>query len=220
MSLDNGRGGKTEDPSGSFKNDGTGGKYRMGGMDTEESAADSAKWSAKETEESASGGKANTTGGSGEVRTKLTPTAEGPEGSGVETGLGGTADGEAPHWMRPPWKQTQREWGPAMGRKIGKGKGLTIGESSDPGGDRQGGGGGVELPRGTKISRVEELPRGGGISGVNRVPGTEGQGQGGDGNSPATQDNEGSSSTSRGEEMGSDQELAVLSIAQWIAADR
>ena len=52
-------------------------------MDTKESAANSARWSGKETRELASEGEAETIGGSGEVRMTPTSIAEGPEGSGA-----------------------------------------------------------------------------------------------------------------------------------------
>ena len=44
-SIDSRRGGGTEDLPGSKQNDGAGGKYCVGGTVTEESAAESAKWS-------------------------------------------------------------------------------------------------------------------------------------------------------------------------------
>ena len=62
-STESGRGGKKEDPPGRKQNDGAGWKYRVGGMETEESAADSAKWSGEETEESELEGEAETSGG-------------------------------------------------------------------------------------------------------------------------------------------------------------
>ena len=64
-STESGKGGETEDPLGGKQNNAAGEKYRMGGSDTEESEADSAKCSREETEELASEGEAKTTGGEG-----------------------------------------------------------------------------------------------------------------------------------------------------------
>ena len=62
--------------------------------------------------------------------------------------------------------------------------------AENPGGDRQGVGGGVELPRGINTPRVEELPQGDETFKVtpegDGVPGADGQGRGGDRKSPAT----------------------------------
>ena len=55
----------------------------MGGTGTEESAAESAKWSGKDTEELVSEEEANTAGGAGEVRRILTATTKESEGSGA-----------------------------------------------------------------------------------------------------------------------------------------
>ena len=72
--------------------------------------------------------------------------------------------------------------------------------------------------RGTDTPRVEELPQGDENSRVtpkgNIIPVVEGQGQGGDGNSPATRDTKGSGNNSRGGEMESGQEPATLQIPQ------
>ena len=57
-STESGKGGETEDPLGGKQNNAAGEKYRMGGSDTEESEADSAKCSREETEELASEGEA------------------------------------------------------------------------------------------------------------------------------------------------------------------
>ena len=61
---------------------------------------------------------------------------------------------------------------------------------------------GIKSPRGTNTPGVEELPHGDETSGVtlegNGVPRADGQGRGGDGNSSATKDTEGSGNTSRG----------------------
>ena len=88
-----------------------------------------------------------------------------------------------------------------MGSRDGGPKASGVVEN--PGGDRQGVRGGVELPRGTNTPRVEELPGGGG-SGVipegNRVPREDERGQGRDGNSPATRDIEASGDDRRREE--------------------
>ena len=48
------RGGGIEDPPSGKQNDGGGGKYRVGGIDTKESAVESADWSGEETDESVS----------------------------------------------------------------------------------------------------------------------------------------------------------------------
>ena len=72
---------------------------------------------------------------------------------------------------------------------------------------------GVELPRGTDAPGVEYLLLGDKTSGVtlegNIVPGADGWGWGGDGNSPATRDTDGSGNTIRGEEIASGQEPAA-----------
>ena len=61
----------------------------MGGTDTEERAADSAKRSREETEESASEGETKTAGGKGEVGMTPTVTTEGYDGSGEKNDPGG-----------------------------------------------------------------------------------------------------------------------------------
>ena len=74
-------------------------------------------------------------------------------------------------------------------------------------------GGGEESPRGTNTLRVEELPQGDETSEVtlegDRVPGADGSGRVGDGNSSVTQDAEGSTATCRGEEIESEMEPAA-----------
>ena len=91
--------------------------------------------------------------------------------------------------------------------------------AENPVGDFQGVGGGVKFPRGTDTPRVEELPQGGKTSRVtsegDRVPRVDGRGREGDGNSPATQDTEGSGNNSCGEEMESGQEPAAPQSPQW-----
>ena len=77
------------------------------------------------------------------------------------------------------------------------------GVAENPGVDRQGVAGGVELPRGTKIPGVEELPRGDETSVVtfegDGVTEVDGRGRGGDGKSPATRETKKSSNDSRRE---------------------
>ena len=79
-------------------------------------------------------------------------------------------------------------------------------------------GGGFELPRGTDTPGVEELPQEGETSRVtlegDGVPGADGQGQERDINSPSTRYTEGSSNTSRRENMSSRQEPAALLSTQ------
>ena len=108
--------------------------------------------------------------------------------------------------------------GESSGVGYGEGGCKASGVAKNPRGNCQGVGGGVESPRGTDNPGVEELPRGDKTSGVtpegNRVPGADGRGQGGDGNSPATRDTKGRSNTSRGEEMEIDQDLAAPPIPQ------
>ena len=74
----------------------------------------------------------------------------------------------------------------------GEGVHEVSGVALNPGGDCQGVGGAIELPRGTKTPGVERFPRGGETSIVTPegygVPGGDGRGWGGDENSPATQD--------------------------------
>ena len=65
----------------------------MGGTDTEESTADSAKYSGEETEDLASEGETQTAGGAGEVGTTATATEKRLGGSGAETVPGGAAAG-------------------------------------------------------------------------------------------------------------------------------
>ena len=73
----------------------------------------------------------------------------------------------------------ERKWGPEASRVV-----------ENPREDCHGVGGGVELLRGTDTSVVEELPQGDETSGLNLkgngVPGTDGRGRGGEGNSSAT----------------------------------
>ena len=82
-------------------------------------------------------------------------------------------------------------------------------------GDREGGHVAYEVAENPEggLQGVEELLRGGKTSRVNLegdgVPGADGRGQGGDGNSPATRDTKGSSNTSRGEDMLSGQDLTA-----------
>ena len=99
-----------------------------------------------------------------------------------------------------------------MGDREGAPKASGVAENS--GGDCQGVGGGVKSPRGTDTPGVEELLWGDKTSGVipegDGVTGTGRQERGGDRNSPATRGTEGSTNTSRGEEMKSNQEPAVL----------
>ena len=68
------------DPPGVNQDDGAWGKYRMVRTDTEESAANSAKWIGEETEELASEEEAKTAGGE-EVEMTLPETSEVLEGS-------------------------------------------------------------------------------------------------------------------------------------------
>ena len=62
--------------------------------------------------------------------------------------------------------------------------------AENPGEDRQGVGGGFELPRDIDTPGVEELPQGDKTFGVtpkgDEVPGEDGRGRGGDGNPPTT----------------------------------
>ena len=108
--------------------------------------------------------------------------------------------------------------GESSGVGYGEGGCKASGVAENPWGDRQGVGGGVESPRGTDNPGVEELPRGDKTSGVTPegdvVPGADGRGQGGDGNSPATRDTEGRRNTRRGEEMEIDQDLSAPPIPQ------
>ena len=158
-----------------------------------------------------------------------TGTAEESEESGAEDGPGGAAAG---------WGATldatseDADAAGAKGRygaKKREGEKLWASESSgmgsrescpeasgvaeSPRGDRQGVGGGIELSMGTHTHRVEELPRGEETSRAtlegNGCTWADGWGQGGDRNSPATQDTEGRSNISRGYEMLSRQEPAA-----------
>ena len=103
---------------------------------------------------------------------------------------------------------------------MGDGEGGTeaSGVAENTGGYCQGVGGGVELPRGINTPGVEELPQGDETYGVTLkdygVPGADGQGRGGDRNSSSTQDTEGSSHNSCGEDMESGQEPAAPPIPQ------
>ena len=71
-------------------------------------------------------------------------------------------------------------------------------------------GGGFEFPRGTDTPGVEEFPRGvetsGGTLKGNRVPGADGWGKVGDGNSPAARDTEGTTATRHREYLAIGQE--------------
>ena len=67
------------------------GSTAWGGTRPKESVDESAKWSGKETEESASGEEAETARGEEEAVMTLTATAEESEGSGAEDGPGGAA---------------------------------------------------------------------------------------------------------------------------------
>ena len=84
--------------------------------------------------------------------------------------------------------------------------------AGNPVGDRQGVGRGFESLRGTDTPGVEKFPWGEETSGVtlegNRVPGTYGQGRGGNGNYSATRDTKEKPATRRREEMASGQEPA------------
>ena len=95
------------------------------------------------------------------------------------------------------------------------------GVAENPVGDCQGVG--FKSPRCTDTHGVEELPQELKKPGVtpegNRVPGTDGQGLGGDGNSPATQDTEGIMNNSRRDKMVSGQETAAPQILQWGTAE-
>ena len=90
--------------------------------------------------------------------------------------------------------------------------------AENPGGDRQGVGGGVEFPRGNDTPGVEELPRGyktsGGTPEGNIIPGEDIQGRGGYGKSPATRDTKGIGNNSHREEMASGKEPAAPQIPQ------
>ena len=70
---------KTEDPPWGDQDNGAGGKYRVGGTDTEESAVDNAKWSWEETEDLASEEEAKIAGGRevGVTQTEMTKRLEG-----------------------------------------------------------------------------------------------------------------------------------------------
>ena len=65
----------TEDLTGSTQDNSAGGEYCVDGTDTEEIASKRSESNREETEESASEGKAKTTGGAGEVGMTPTPTA-------------------------------------------------------------------------------------------------------------------------------------------------
>ena len=149
-------------------------------------------------------GEADTTEGAGEVETMPTPTAEGPEGSGAEIGPVGAAasrgdtldttaveaDAEGEGGRHGEEKRERETVAGRRENPAGKSSGVGVREGTPeasrvaktPGGDRQGVGGGVELPRGTNTPGVEELPWGNQTSGVtlegDKVPGEDGQGQG------------------------------------------
>ena len=63
--VDNGKGRQIEDPLGGNQEDGARGKYLVGRANTEESAANIAMWSGKETEDEVTEEEDKTTGGEG-----------------------------------------------------------------------------------------------------------------------------------------------------------
>ena len=67
----------TKDPRERRKENGVGGKYRVGGRGMEESADESSEWRGEETEESALEEEAETGGRAGETGRPLTATAGG-----------------------------------------------------------------------------------------------------------------------------------------------
>ena len=77
--------------------------------------------------------------------------------------------------------------------------------AENPGGDRQRVGGGAELPQGIDTPGVEELPRGDKTYGVtpkvDRVPGEDGRGRGGDRTPPTTRETEASGDSGRDKEI-------------------
>ena len=165
----------TEEPSAGTRDSRAGGKCRVDGLDTEESAAKSAERSGEETDESASEEEAETTGGAGEVVIMPTATLEALGGSGTEDGLGVSAAGGGAtsdstntdadaagagdhHGVenRKRERVTGRREKPAgkssgVGEREGAPTASRVAEN--PGGHCQGVGGGVKLPRGTDTYR-------------------------------------------------------------------
>ena len=90
--------------------------------------------------------------------------------------------------------------------------------AENPGGDCQGVGGEVQLPRGTDTPGVKTLSQGeetsGGTLEGDGVPGEDGRGRGGDENYPFIQDTKGSVNTSRREDMASGKEPVAPQIPQ------
>ena len=77
-----GRGRTTENPPLGTQDDSAGGKYCVGRIGKEESAANSAEWSREETEEEASEEESETRGGAGEAVRPLMATVRELEDSG------------------------------------------------------------------------------------------------------------------------------------------
>ena len=91
------RGGRHK-PKTQVSSDGTGGRYRAEGTNLEESTDKSAKWSGKDTEESATEEEAETTGGSRGFSKIWTAKARGTQGNGEGPLPGGTEDGRGDTW--------------------------------------------------------------------------------------------------------------------------
>ena len=85
----------TENPPTQRSDNVSGGKYRVGGSDTEDSADKIAKWGVDEMEESALEEEATTAGGAGEAGRPFLETAKATEESGADGKQGGAVAGRS-----------------------------------------------------------------------------------------------------------------------------
>ena len=104
----------------------------MGSTYTEKSTGNNGEWIGEETEESASQGVAETSGGPGEFGTTPMLTADGPERSGAETRLGGAAAGGGATSDTTAVEADAAVAGAAMRQESGKWRGFLASRKTRP----------------------------------------------------------------------------------------